>query len=204
MSIDFTCPNCGQFYSVDDDMAGCPAECEDCGAQFDVPSPEDGKPADSVPLDPAEAATVQAADSAPAPAPDDAARPRQSVVKLKSSLDIDIERSGMTISQFMSKHGIEGGVTLADSKDSKAGTTASDVLTSKDGRKYDVGKLVAKGGMGAILSAKDLNIRRRVAMKVMLNPKEADDADLVVLDEQRLVGIATPTDVIRLLAGARI
>ena len=39
--------------------------------------------------------------------------------------------------------------------------------------KYDVNELVAKGGMGAIYNAHDLNIRRSVAMKVMLGPDRA-------------------------------
>jgi len=32
-----------------------------------------------------------------------------------------------------------------------------------------MGSVVAKGGMGAIIEARDMNIRRNVAMKVMLN-----------------------------------
>ena len=41
-------------------------------------------------------------------------------------------------------------------------------------KKYDIGKVVAKGGMGAILDAKEATTERTVAMKVML---EAHDAD---------------------------
>ena len=43
------------------------------------------------------------------------------------------------------------------------------------GKKYEPGKLVAQGGMGAILSAKEPSIDRTVAMKVMLdNPSPSD------------------------------
>jgi hypothetical protein len=43
------------------------------------------------------------------------------------------------------------------------------------GKKYEPGKVVAQGGMGAILSAKEPAIDRTVAMKVMLNnPTPAD------------------------------
>ena len=56
-------------------------------------------------------------------------------------------------------------------------------------RKYRIGKLVAKGGMGAILSAKDLNIRRNVAMKVMLDPKKEDQAKpLRFIEEGQVAG----------------
>ena len=111
MSIDFTCPKCGQFYSVDDDLAGCPAECEDCGTQFDVPEP-------------AREAARPPKTARPTGTPGAPASERPPVTLLKSSLDIDIERGGMTISQFMSKRGIEGGVGL----DSDSGSSASELL----------------------------------------------------------------------------
>jgi len=42
-------------------------------------------------------------------------------------------------------------------------------------KKYDIGKVVAQGGMGAILDARESTIERRVAMKVMLDGSSADD-----------------------------
>ena len=41
-------------------------------------------------------------------------------------------------------------------------------------KKYDIGKVVAQGGMGAILNARDATIERTVAMKVMLDANDAD------------------------------
>ncbi len=41
-------------------------------------------------------------------------------------------------------------------------------------KKYDIGKVVAQGGMGAILNARDATIERTVAMKVMLDSNDAD------------------------------
>jgi hypothetical protein len=72
-------------------------------------------------------------------------------------LDIDIERGGMTISQFMASQDIEGGVDLESSDN---GSTASKILTAEQGRRYRIGQIVTAGGMGAILDAKDANIRR--------------------------------------------
>ena len=42
-------------------------------------------------------------------------------------------------------------------------------------KKYDIGKVVAQGGMGAILDAREATIERRVAMKVMLDSSNPDD-----------------------------
>jgi serine/threonine protein kinase/tetratricopeptide (TPR) repeat protein len=42
-------------------------------------------------------------------------------------------------------------------------------------KKYDIGKVVAQGGMGAILDARESTIERRVAMKVMLDGSSPDD-----------------------------
>ena len=38
---------------------------------------------------------------------------------------------------------------------------------SLEGKKYEVGGEIARGGMGAILSARDLRVQRQVAMKVL-------------------------------------
>ncbi len=42
-------------------------------------------------------------------------------------------------------------------------------------KKYDIGGVVAQGGMGAILNAKEATTERTVAMKVMLNTTSPDD-----------------------------
>ncbi len=55
------------------------------------------------------------------------------------------------------------------------------------GRKYEIGEVVAKGGMGAILNARDAMIFRSVAMKVMLNAGSNDDARRF-MEEARITG----------------
>ena len=104
----------------------------------------------------------------------------------KPTFDADINRGAMTITQFMAKHGIEGGVGLDDSGGS---SSASELLTKEGARKYEVGGMIAKGGMGVILSAKDLNIRRTVAMKLMLDPKQADEGKVLrFIEEAQVTG----------------
>jgi len=48
--------------------------------------------------------------------------------------------------------------------------------------------VVAQGGMGAICEARDLSIRRTVAMKVMLSPDKAAEASFGRLREMVLPG----------------
>jgi serine/threonine protein kinase/Leucine-rich repeat (LRR) protein len=43
------------------------------------------------------------------------------------------------------------------------------------GSKYQIGQIVAQGGMGAILRAQDLHLDRPVAMKVMLRPGQSSE-----------------------------
>ncbi|MEI6423380.1 MAG: serine/threonine-protein kinase, partial [Lentisphaerota bacterium] len=98
----------------------------------------------------------------------------------------DIVRGEMTITQFMEKRGIEGGVALDGNK---ASSTASSVLVDQAGRKYDIGSKLAAGGMGAILQAKDLNIRRTVAMKVLLDPKRSSENQILrFIEEAQITG----------------
>ena len=51
-------------------------------------------------------------------------------------------------------------------------------------KKYDIGGVVAQGGMGAILDAREAAIRRTVAMKVMLDGGAADDLARFVEEAQ--------------------
>ncbi len=54
-------------------------------------------------------------------------------------------------------------------------------------RKYNIGREVAKGGMGAILSAEEAAIRREVAMKVMIG--QAGEGDLLrFVEEAQITG----------------
>lgn len=98
----------------------------------------------------------------------------------------DVERREATIDQYMSKHGMTGGVEILDGH---ARRIANDVLTSEQKCKYEVGRTIKQGGMGAILDAKDVNIRRNVAMKVMLNPEEASRKQVVrFIEEAQITG----------------
>jgi serine/threonine protein kinase len=92
----------------------------------------------------------------------------------------------MTISQYMAQQQIEGVVDLQSTEDK---STASSILTAEQGRKYKLGEVVAAGGMGAILDAKDVNVRRNVAMKVMLEPEKAGQEQILrFIQEAQVTG----------------
>jgi serine/threonine protein kinase/WD40 repeat protein len=77
----------------------------------------------------------------------------------------DFDRSPLSLSQYMQMNGMIGGVELDHPEREAANPTA---IATASGDRYEVGEVVAKGGMGAILGARDLNCRRSVAMKVIL------------------------------------
>ncbi len=54
-------------------------------------------------------------------------------------------------------------------------------------RKYDIGSVVAVGGMGEVLDAKEAALERRVAMKVMLGAASKDDLQRFI-NEARITG----------------
>ena len=106
-------------------------------------------------------------------------------VKPTSEVEMDTDRDAMTITHYMSTHGIEGGVCLGHGDTS----AAASILTHEQGRSYVIGEMVAQGGMGAIMSARDLNIRRNVAMKVMLRAADAGPQGILrFIEEAQVTG----------------
>ena len=68
--------------------------------------------------------------------------------------------------------------------------TAPTTTTGDDpNTKYIVGQTVAKGGMGTILGAKDLNINRNVAMKMLLEKKQKKEDNVIrFIEEAQITG----------------
>ena len=97
--------------------------------------------------------------------------------------EVDIDDVEMTISQFMEAKKLKGGVELDG-----PGGSASNSLRDRQGRKYDLGELIARGGMGAVLDAKDHCIRRHVAMKVMLKKRQTPEGVMRFIEEAQVTG----------------
>ena len=93
--------------------------------------------------------------------------------------------TGLTISDFLDDQGADG-VELADGAEPHVGHAA---LKTDHSQRYAVGDAVARGGMGAILAARDVNIRRAVAMKVIRKDREAKAPDLLrFIEEAQVTG----------------
>src|SRR3989339_2112211 len=92
--------------------------------------------------------------NAPPPAPNQDA--------VRAPIKIQFSQEGKTITRYLADHGLED----------TGSALVTHLLSSKDEGKYDVVTMLAKGGMGAILEARDLNIQRNIAMKVILNPQQ--------------------------------
>jgi len=101
VAIGVACPRCHQPYSVEDNLAGHRACCEACKAKLIVPATA----ADAVTLLDAD---VPDADIPTLKSGTDHAQPPA----VAPTLDADIQRGSVTITAFMAKHGIEGGVRL--------------------------------------------------------------------------------------------
>jgi len=62
-------------------------------------------------------------------------------------------------------------------------------LTGKSKGKYELGDVIASGGQGVILDARDINVQRSVAMKVLHDPGKANDRQVArFIREARITG----------------
>ena len=95
---------------------------------------------------------------------------------LQPTPDMANTLDAMTITQLLVERGITAGIELRG--DGGSASVVNRIAGQESRRKYDVGDTMAHGGMGAILAARDLSVRRTVAMKVMLKGKQASEQDL--------------------------
>jgi len=171
----FPCPHCGQGLEAGDSLSGETLQCPSCSGEIIVPAAE-------TPPTPDEPTLTDARQ--PPDAEDPASGP--TITGVQHTADSEIDRESMTITQFMAEKEMEGGVQLDESD---SGSSAASILSSEQGRKYKLGDVVASGGMGAILDARDLNIRRSVAMKVLLDPNQAQNQDVLrFIEEAQITG----------------
>jgi serine/threonine protein kinase len=103
--------------------------------------------------------------------------------QLRKSLERERSRHHESVSQFILSRLKTSGIIPAGLED-----LATDLSEEPEGP-YQLGRIVATGGMGAIISATDQNLRRDVAMKVVLNGAEAK-TELIqrLVTEARITG----------------
>ena len=96
------------------------------------------------------------------------------------------------LSAFMTREGLESVVALDEHADAtpekKSATTPGEMLAEQGARKYNVGDIVARGGMGLIYSATDVSIRRCVAMKAVMPEHRNRQTMLRFIEEAQVTG----------------
>ncbi|PCJ58595.1 MAG: hypothetical protein COA79_12605 [Planctomycetota bacterium] len=86
---------------------------------------------------------------------------------------------GVSLYDFLKKEKIVPNADLSGS--------TSEILASSYSARYYVGDEIARGGMGAILKTRDLNIRRNIVTKVLLN-KRSSSSVVRFLEEGQITG----------------
>jgi serine/threonine protein kinase len=86
---------------------------------------------------------------------------------------------------------------LAEGLEEPSSGDSTGLVSDSSDRKYAIGDELARGGMGAVLNAKDVNIRRKVAMKVMLDRKAASQEQLLrFIEEAQVTGQLTHPNIV--------
>ena len=175
MARTLKCPHCRHKFKVDDDLQGN-FSCPSCERTLKI-SPRKKREPQSNTSD----ETLP-----PDHDPDATAAPDFKLDEVQQTLEGESDH-GQTISEFMQERGYQGGVELGEGDPGK--TKSTEIIEAEDGKKYKVGEMVARGGMGAILEAMDLNIRRSVAMKVMLSKREVEERVVLrFIEEAQITG----------------
>ncbi len=175
-----SCTHCDSRVVVDEADKGATTQCPHCSSIIDVPR---YRPAFDVGLDATE------------------------VIDERPKLDLFW---GKSISDYMREEGLKSCVDLRPDPEAEqlpparertrvfrleppgkktVGDDPASVLETEHGRKYHVGGLIAMGGMGTVLHARDMNIRRPVAMKIMRDIRDLDKIDkLRFVEEAQVTG----------------
>jgi len=113
--------------------------------------------------------------------PKDSDESREGIIETFSQApEITIE-ANRTIAAFAAKNGLGRGVVLDQD--------LIDQISDDGTAKYIIGEQIAAGGMGAILEARDANLMRRVAMKVLKHPNRATNEQLArFIEEAQITG----------------
>lgn len=100
-----------------------------------------------------------------------------SLARLKQSIEAPSGNAAQTLSGFLAERFAQ--ITPAPTPGQRQVPASS----------YELGRILAKGGMGAILSARDTSIQRTVALKVILTGAEASDEHVHrLVAEARITG----------------
>jgi len=113
---------------------------------------------------------------------------QQGIKFQKGSFEDDIDRTSMTIAEYMAEKGMKGGVDLDG--DVSSTNLKSSLIIGEHGKKYEIKDIAGQGGMGVVHIAKDVNIKRKIAMKVIIGDgKDINDEQLLrFISEAQVTG----------------
>ena len=164
--IETTCASCGKALIVPASASGKQALCKACRekTQFEKtidPATKSNIALDTVTLGKSLAATKLIKD----------------ILKVEPSVDLD-HRTGKSFDPVSNKKTDESEKSIRDI-----------ISQANKDTKYIVDKLIGQGGMGAVLGTIDQDIRRKVAMKVMLPENRSDTLKIRrFLEEAQVTG----------------
>jgi len=161
----FACPHCGQSLEAGNSLSGETLKCPSCNEEITVP-------AAAVPETPEERTITDSEASVSPPVEDEPRTITDAGVRPDGIMDAP--RNGR----------VRGPADRESPEHLGHDPDTSKLLTADQEHKYEVGEVIAKGGMGAILDARDLNLRRGVAMKVLRDPEQARKQDVLRFIEE--------------------
>ena len=94
----------------------------------------------------------------------------------------DAMEHNRTMTEYLAKQGLQS-IEL----ESRPNDTVRDILRVQGGQRYEIGDVLAEGGMGIVYEARDLNCRRVVAMKVLTGFAINDREELLRFIEEAQV-----------------
>jgi len=165
----FECPLCGQRLEVATIHGGRAVPCPNCARQIVIPLPGTGPGVDAGQPSVHEGRMSSAQLTA------------ERLRRLSSALTSAAGGARLTIREFLAHRGI-----LADSGfgNEDGGGTPEQGASDETASKYQFERLIAAGGMGAVVDVRDLDLRRDVAMKVVLDPAHTSDTEILRFIEE--------------------
>jgi len=151
----FACPECGAEIRLDPAVDATAFQCPSCGCELAIE--EDGSTTFC-------ATNTDGTGAVPPGMNQVEGRPPCRPLEESDQTIASPGGQQPTITEFLTQQSVEGEQVSLDTNDLDVSSDAA--------RRYSIGEELARGGMGAVLSAKDMNLRRDVAMKLVLNPKQ--------------------------------
>ncbi|MDD4873059.1 MAG: protein kinase [Kiritimatiellae bacterium] len=161
----FECSDCGQSLEMQTLYAGQVVTCPVCSAHIMVPH------------------------TLPEGTSSDSGDVEINLQSVKESFQAGTSNGSGAISTLKANQQLQDTVEPGTASVETDNTSISNVLTAQPETKYLIGDIIASTATVAAINAKDVNLRRNVAMKVMLDPEDATNARILrFIKEAQITG----------------